>query len=316
MSLFWAIVLAIAGIGLVVFFSEQLVKAVVGASLNFKISAFLISVIFLGFDPENLGVGATGSYESLNGLATGSIIGAAMVAMALALGISAVFAPLKFEKIPKRILMIPVLALLLFAVLAFDETLSRPDGAVLLAGYAVAVFYLIYLNKKGYHIQAGGEVAETLEKEKLPGKWKSAGLMIVSLAAIISGSELLVNGSKTILQEFNLSDTYYGMVIIAFLISVEEIARELPAALKRKPDITIGNVIGSVLAFFLFNAGVIALVSPVSVAGNMIWFFLPVSFVTILFIVIVMAVTRKISRWAGVVLLLFYLVFVVAGYFI
>ncbi len=316
MSLFWAIVLAIAGIGLVVFFSEQLVKAVVGASLNFKISAFLISVIFLGFDPENLGVGATGSYESLNGLATGSIIGAAMVAMALALGISAVFAPLKFEKIPKRILMIPVLALLLFAVLAFDETLSRPDGAVLLAGYAVAVFYLIYLNKKGYHIQAGGEVAETLEKEKLPGKWKSAGLMIVSLAAIISGSELLVNGSKTILQEFNLSDTYYGMVIIAFLISVEEIARELPAALKRKPDITIGNVIGSVLAFFLFNAGVIALVSPVSVAGNVIWFFLPVSFVTILFIVIVMAVTRKISRWAGVVLLLFYLVFVVAGYFI
>ncbi len=316
MTLFWAIVLAIAGIGLVLFFSEQLVKGVVGASLNFKVSAFLISVIFLGFDPENLGVGATGSYESLNGLATGSIIGAAMVAMALALGISAVFAPLKFEKIPMRILLIPVLSLVLFAILSLDKTLSRPDGAILLASYIFIVIYLVYLNKKGYHIKSGGEVAETLEKEKLPGKWKSAGLILASLVAIAGGSELLVHGSKSILQELNLSDTYYGMVIIAFLISIEEIARELPAALKGKSDITIGNVVGSVLAFFLFNAGIIALISPVSIAGKVIWFFLPVSFGTILFIVIVMAVTNKISRWAGAVLLLFYVVFIVAGYFL
>ena len=83
MSLFQAIVFVLAGIGLVVFFSEQLVKGVVGTSVNFNVSAFLISVIFLGFDPENLGVGAVGTYESVGGIAMGSVIGAAMVAMAL-----------------------------------------------------------------------------------------------------------------------------------------------------------------------------------------------------------------------------------------
>ncbi len=89
MSLTWAIVLAILGIALVIYFSEQLVKGVVGTAVNFNISAFLLSVIFLGFDPENLGVGAMGSYKEVGGIAMGSIIGAAMVAMAFALGISA-----------------------------------------------------------------------------------------------------------------------------------------------------------------------------------------------------------------------------------
>jgi cation:H+ antiporter len=36
------------------------------------------------------------------------------------------------------------------------------------------------------------------------------------------------------------------MTILAFLVSVEEIARELPAALKRRPEITYDNVVGSI----------------------------------------------------------------------
>jgi Ca2+/Na+ antiporter len=51
--------------------------------------------------------------------------------------------------------------------------------------------------------------------------------------------------------------------VLAFLVSIEELARELPAALKGKPEISYGNVSGSILAFFLFNAGIIALVHPV-----------------------------------------------------
>ena len=314
MSLFQAIGFALAGIALVVFFSEQLVKGVVGTSVNFNVSAFLISVIFLGFDPENLGVGAVGTYESVDGIAMGSVIGAAMVAMALALGISALFAPLKFKNISKRLLLVPLVSVLLFGALVLDRHLSRFDGIILLAGYAGAVFYLIYLNRKGITLKAGGEVAETLEKENLPNKWKSAGLMLVSLVAIIGGSELLVSGSKVILEEFQLSDTVYGMTILAFMVSIEEIARELPAALKGKSDVSMGNVIGSVLAFFLFNAGIIALVRPVEVSAEALQFFLPVSIVTILFILTLLLFIRKIPRWAGALLIIFYIVFILFGY--
>lgn len=49
--------LFVIGLGLVIYFAEKLVKATVGTSLGLGISTFLISVIFIGFDPENLAVG-------------------------------------------------------------------------------------------------------------------------------------------------------------------------------------------------------------------------------------------------------------------
>jgi cation:H+ antiporter len=52
-----ALGLFIAGLAMVLSLAEQLVKGVVGTSLNFGISAFMISVIFIGFDPDNLSVG-------------------------------------------------------------------------------------------------------------------------------------------------------------------------------------------------------------------------------------------------------------------
>lgn len=314
MALFWAILLATAGLMLVVYFSEQLVKGVVGTSLNFRITPFLISVVFLGFDPENLGVGAVGSWKSAFGIASGSIIGAAMVAMALALGITALIVPLHFKKISIKILLVPFLAVLIFTLLSVDQSLSRIDGFILLIAYAAAILFLIRLNKKGISIRAGGEVKEMTDKDSIPGKWKSAGLMLFSLAAIIGGSEMLVSGSKTILSKMQLSETVYGMTIVAFLVSIEEVARELPAALKGKPDISMGNVVGSILAFFLFNAGMIAMVRPVLLDTQTTAFYLPLSIATIAFILTLLLFAGKIPRWAGACLVLLYLIFVLYGF--
>jgi cation:H+ antiporter len=70
---------------------------------------------------------------------------------------------MKFEKAPKQILIIPVLAVLLLGLLGLDGQLSRIDGAVLLLGFVLSIIYLIRLSKKGLDIQPTGEVAETLE---------------------------------------------------------------------------------------------------------------------------------------------------------
>jgi cation:H+ antiporter len=84
------------GLGLVIFFAEQLVKGVVGTSVGFGVSTFLLSVLFIGFDPDNLAVGAAASAEGVSGIALGSILGGAMVAIAFAFGLSAVVAPMTF----------------------------------------------------------------------------------------------------------------------------------------------------------------------------------------------------------------------------
>ncbi|MCW3140329.1 MAG: hypothetical protein N2V71_07000 [Methanophagales archaeon] len=308
-----SIALFVVGLGLVIYFAEKLVKGAVGTSLGFGVSTFLISVIFIGFDPENLAVGAVGSFEGFAGIALGSIIGAAMVAIALAFGITALFAPMSFEQVPKQILTVPILAVLLLGILSLDGQLSRIDGAVLLLGFVLSVNYLLRLSKRGFDIKPTGEVAETLEEAEELSKWKSFGLLLLSLAAIIIGSEMLVAGSETIIVRLGLSDTVFGMTILAFLVSIEELARELPAAMKGRPEISFGNVVGSILAFFLFNAGIIALVSPVTVGTQVLRFYLPICLGTVIVVSLFM-MTKKMPRWAGGILVLLYLIFIAGSY--
>jgi cation:H+ antiporter len=313
MSVPLAIGMFIAGLALVIYFAEKLVAGVVGTAAGFGLSAFWISVVFIGFDPENLAVGITGSYEQVPGIALGSVVGATMVAVALALGVTALIVPLTFERAPRRILLVPVLAVALAWGLMIDGQLSRLDGGILLLGYVAAIGYLLHLNRRGVDIKAGGEVAETLEKLGERSRWKAVGLMVLSLAGIVTGSEMLVKASSRLISKLGWSDTLFGMTVLAFLISIEELARELPAAIKKRPDITYGNVLGSVLAFFLFNAGLIAVVRPVQIDAQTQWFYVPACAATVLMTSIVVA-TRRIPRWIGGVLVATYILFVAYGY--
>jgi len=103
------------------------------------------------------------------------------------------------------------------------------------------------------------------------------------------------------------------MTILALAVSVEELARELPAALEGRPEITFGNVAGSILAFFLCNAGLIALLHPVAVPPEVLHFYLPVCFLTVAFGIGCLAALRM-PRWAGGVLVVAYGVFFVGAY--
>ena len=309
----YSVLLFIAGLALIVYFSEKLVEATVGTSVGFGVSTFLISAIFIGFDPENLGLGAVASYGEVTGIAVGTIIGSAMVAVALAFGITAVISPMKFDKVPMQIPLVQVAAVVLFGALCFDGRLSRIDGGILLTGYVLSVWYLIYLGRLGLDIKPSGEAAEVLEEGKEMGKWKGALVFVISLAAIIAGSELLVRSSEMIIGSLGISETIFGITILALLVSIEELARELPAALKGRAEITVGNVIGSVMAFFLFNAGVIALIQPVPISEEVFNVYLPLCLATVLFVTFLM-IRKSIPRWAGVVLILVYIVFFGWGY--
>lgn len=306
MSLLPALGLFVGGLLLVLFFAERLVDSTVAVSHRLGLSAFLISVLFIGFDPENLAVGTVASYEGTAGIALGTIVGAAMVALTLAFGITAVLVPLDFGEAPRRILVLPVVAVLLLTGLALDGILSRIDGALLLAGYVGAVLLLLKWEREGVHVAPTEAVDEEIEEEA--GTVRSAIWFVASLGGIVLGSELLVRGARPVIAALGWTETAFGMTILALVVSVEEVARELPAALKGRPDVSFGNVLGSALAFFGFNAGVIALVRPVPVAPVTQYFYLPVCGGAVLLIALLMG-RRRVSRWGGALLLLIYAVF-------
>lgn len=313
MNLLLSVGLIFAGIALIVYFAEKLVEAAVGTARGFGLSAFVVSVVFIGFDPENLGVGAVGTYEGVAGIALGSIIGAALVAIALAFGITALFAPMEFAQAPGTVLVLPIVAVVLFGALCLDGELSRADGGILLASYAAAVGYLLHLSRRGVQIEPA-EGREMREAERL-GRWKAFFLLVLSLVAITGGGEMAVRGSKTVIERLGISETFFGMTILAFMVSIEELARELPAALEGRAEIAFGNVVGSIFAFFLLNAGIIALVRPIPVERQVLAFHLPAAVATTI-LVSGIVMTRRVPRWAGVLLVVLYVGFIVGSYFI
>lgn len=314
MEIALALALFVLGLALVVGSAEKVVDGALGTAIGFGISAFLVSVVFLGFDPENLAVGAVGAYEDVPGFALGSIVGAAMVAVALAFGVTALLAPMSFETAPDAILGVPLVAGALLAGLSLDGELGRLDGALLLGGFAAAIAYLLWLSRRGVDVTAqGAEGAEGADDAR-SGRWRSLALLLVALAGVVLGSELLVQGGERLVAWFGLDDTWFGMTVLALAVSVEELGRELPAALRGRPDITVGNVVGSVLAFFLFNAGVIALVRPLPVSDSVRLLYLPLALITVV-VALFFLRRRRVGRRHGAVLVGLYAAFAIGAWF-
>jgi cation:H+ antiporter len=312
MTLAIGLVLTLAGLGLVLVCAEKLVAGVVSTSLHLGLSAFFVSVVFVGFDPENLFVGAVGAAEGVAGIALGSIVGATMVASGLAFGLTALVVPMRFKQAPRRVLAMPILAILLMGALAFDGILSRVDGAVLLGVFVLVILALMRLSRMGLDVRAGSEVAESLDRRR-PSRARSFTLLLFALAGLVLGSELLVAGSQRLMTRFGLSDTVYGMTVLALAVSIEELARELPAAWRGRPEISVGNVVGSVLAFFLFNAGIIASIRPIPVDGVVLHFYLPLCLAAVVLVMGSLA-TLRIPRSVGAALVGLYAVFFVGAY--
>lgn len=305
----------IIGLGAVIYSAEKLVEGVIGTSLKFGVPAFLITLLFIGFDPENLATGAAGAFEKVHGIAFGSIIGSAMVAVGLAFGITALLTEIKFKKVSKIALICPILTSLFLFVLSMDGIISRLDGLLLLSGFVIAVVYFINHREK-VEIEPEGELEGPLEEAKELGRLRLIFILSLSLAGIILGSEILVSGAKTLIQFLRISDALFGMTILAFLVSIEELARELPAAMKGRFDISYGNVVGSILHFFLLNAGIIALINPIKITPISLNFYFPLVIATIGSISLVLLKKKEIPKWMGAILILFYLSFILGGYYL
>ncbi|WP_375579394.1 hypothetical protein ABWH96_20745 [Marivirga tractuosa] len=95
-------------------------------------------------------------------------------------------------------------------------------------------------------------------------------LLIVGLAVLILGGELLVRGASRIALRLKMSPLVVGVTIVAFGTSAPELLISIQAALAGSPDITMGNVIGSNICNLALVLGITALIAPIPVNSDSI----------------------------------------------
>jgi cation:H+ antiporter len=145
--------------------------------------------------------------------------------------------------------------------------------------------------------------------------WKIWGLIVVGLAGLILGGQLVVNHSVQIAEEIGISEKIVGLPIVAAGTSLPELVTSLVAASKKNSDMVIGNVIGSNIFNLLLVLGVCSLIQPIEYSTNFnMDFYILIGGTAFLFTSMLTGVRKKLDRWEAAILFSFYLLY--TGYLV
>lgn len=145
----------------------------------------------------------------------------------------------------------------------------------------------------------------------LPMKiWKAFLLIGIGMVALVIGGELIVSNAVSIAQAFGVSQAVIGVTVVALGTSLPELATSAMAALKKNPDLAIGNVIGSNIFNVFFVLGISAVIRPLPSYPNL-WIDASLAAFGSGLLLLFVTTNRKkeLKRWQGAFLLLCYTIY-------
>lgn len=128
-------------------------------------------------------------------------------------------------------------------------------------------------------------------------------MLLLGLIGLVAGAELLVRGASRLGSAIGISPLVIGLTIVAFGTSSPEMAVSVRAALTNHPDIVMGANVGSTVFNILFILGICALVAPLVISQQLVWYEVPIMIGTH-FLLLAMSLDGKITRLNALILLL------------
>lgn len=296
-----ALLALIGGLVVVVAGAELLFEAVLGAAGRLRVAPFVITAVLSGFELENLTAGIAANAKGLPGAAAGTFLGGTTFLALGVAGISALIAPIR-ARLPTPALLWTAAAPLPLLALSLNGRLTRLDGALLIAWFAIS---LTGLARSGRHLIGAGD-------DKPPPKHIGARLA-GGLALLIAGGDLLAASLRDVVKHLGVSQTLLGNTAIAAAVEAEEVARVAVPGRRGRGDIALANLAGTIVHFTALNAGVIALVKPLPLDNTTRHLHVPFAAGSTLLLCAILALRHGIGRLEGSLLLALYAGYVAAA---
>lgn len=309
MELLKNIGLGIAGVALLYFGAEYLIRGGVSIAKKLGVSPLLIGLTLVAFGtsaPE-LVVSIQAALSNTGDIAVGNVVGSNICNVALILGLCALLKPIATnEKLFKLDMPLLLGASLLFAVFYFldGRGLNFWQGAVM---FTILIIYLVwsfYQDKKS----GGGELAAAADEEggdKPCPVWLALIMVVGGLAGLVIGAKCFVASAIYFALAMGVSQAVIGLTIVALGTSLPELATSVVAVIKGERDIAVGNVVGSNIFNILVIMGIAPMVSDLH-APNIKMVDLGIMLALVPVLWIMMKTGKKVSRIEGGILLLVY----------
>ncbi|MCB0738926.1 MAG: calcium/sodium antiporter [Bacteroidetes bacterium] len=206
-----------------------------------------LTVVAFGTSAPELAVNIQANSE----IVFGNTIGSNVFNLMCILGIAGIIYPLFVQRktvyieIPLSVLS-AVLVLFLVNDAWFghsENILTAFDGILLLVGFALFLFYVLRNATSDIEID-----------QNQPARSTSIVIvfMLLGIAGLVLGGKAVVYSASSLATLAGVSDTVIALTIVSFGTSLPELATSIVAALKKRPDLAVGNVIGSNIFNLLF----------------------------------------------------------------
>ena len=303
------IVWLLASLVILYFGAEGLVSGASSLAKRIGISPLVIglTIVSIGTSAPELVVSIKAAMNGQSALSVGNVLGSNFFNIGIILGLSALIYPLAVKRqLLKLDVPVMLLATLLFFLFFFDSRISKIEALVFIVFFVSYTVYLLIFSKKktAPENDHGDDDGIRLSKH-----WLIDVLFIgAGLAGLVYGSDLLVENAVVLAGRLGMSEAMIGLTIVAAGTSMPELATSVVAAIKKRADIAIGNVVGSNIFNILLILGVAGLIQPISAPD--------INYVDSLFVIgislllwVFMKKNTRLGRWQGAAFIVIYLVY-------
>lgn len=254
---------------------------------RFNIPRFLIglTIVACGTSLPEVAICVTAAVKGANGIAIGNAVGSNMFNLLVVLGSASLFGncPISRKVLRFEYPLSFMATVLLFVLSSSENRLSRIDGAIFLLIFLMFMFFSI---KRGNSEAVDDANVTTSEEavddnnmtkseeavdERLRNIFKLLLIVIVGIAGILLGGDMVVNSASAIAGLFGIDEEIIGLTIVAFGTSLPELVISVVAAKRGETEIAVGNVIGSNLFNILLVLGISSVIHPILVVGTAVW---------------------------------------------
>lgn len=259
-----------------------------------------LTIVAMGTSAPEAAVSISAGFSGNSDISLGNIIGSNIFNLFIVIGVCAIIFPAVSDKdILKRDMWWNVAISALLFVLILDKKISRMDGVILLAAFIVYI---------GLMIRSALKNRTEEQPQNLLPLPKSIIYIIIGLAAIVFGGDLVVDNAGKIAASLGMSDTLIGLTIVAIGTSLPELVTSITASRKGDSGIALGNAVGSCLFNIMFILGTASVLTPINAVTELIIDGGILILVTI--IMLVFAFTgRKTNRIEGIICVAAYIAY-------
>lgn len=230
-----------------------------------------LTVVAFGTSAPELVVSLVSSIKGKSMIAVGNIIGSNICNIALVLGMTALFQPIKCHpSVFKRDIPIMLGITLYLLIVSANSFIGRLEGMTLAAGIVAYIFYNYRVATRTSCDKTEVVPCDVAEIRPVDKRFSQIALILSGIAGVVIGAEVLIDSAVKIMTVFGVNEKFIGLTIVAFGTSLPELATSVIAALKKEMDISLGNLVGSNVFNILAVLGAAALVNPIAIPGGFV----------------------------------------------